>query len=63
MNTQVATATEQQSSVANEINANMDLVNNSVNEGLSASHELESSSKKLEELAITLDKYVGSFNI
>ena len=63
MNTQVATATEQQSSVANEINANMDLVNNSVNEGLSASHELESSSKKLEELAITLDKYVGSFKI
>ncbi|QUM76727.1 HAMP domain-containing protein [Moritella sp. 24] len=63
MNTQVATATEEQSCVANEININMDLVNNSVQEGLVASQALETSSKTLEELAQTLDLHVGSFKI
>lgn len=63
MNTQVATATEEQSCVANEININMDLVNNSVQEGLIASQELEASSKTLEQLAQTLDLHVGSFKI
>lgn len=63
MNTQVATATEEQSSVANEINVNMDTVDASVKEGLNASHELENSSKKLEELARTLDIHVGAFKI
>ncbi|PHR85781.1 MAG: methyl-accepting chemotaxis protein, partial [Moritella sp.] len=62
-NTQVATATEEQSCVANEININMDLVNNSVQEGLVASQELEASSKTLEQLAQTLDLHVGSFKI
>ena len=63
MNTQVATATEEQSCVANEININMDLVNNSVQQGLAASQELERSSKTLEQLAKTLDLHVGSFKI
>lgn len=63
MNTQVATATEEQSSVANEININMDIVNSSVQEGLSASKELEETSQSLEELALTLDQHVGSFKI
>ncbi|WP_293134495.1 methyl-accepting chemotaxis protein [Moritella sp.] len=63
MNTQVATATEEQSCVANEININMDLVNNSVQEGLIASQELEASSKTLAQLAQTLDLHVGSFKI
>jgi len=63
MNTQVATATEEQSSVANEININMDIVNNSVQEGLSASKELEVTSQSLELLAQTLDQHVGSFKI
>ncbi|PSW05773.1 methyl-accepting chemotaxis protein [Photobacterium lipolyticum] len=63
MNTQVATATEQQSSVANEININMDTVDSSVKVGLTASRELERSSQKLAELAQTLDRHVGSFKI
>ncbi len=63
MNTQVATATEEQSSVANEINLNMDTVDNSVKVGLTASQELERSSQNLSELAQTLDHHVGSFKI
>jgi len=63
MNTQVATATEEQSSVANEININMDTVDSSVKVGLTASQELERSSQTLAELAQTLDRHVGSFKI
>lgn len=63
LNTQVATATEEQSSVSNEINANMDTVNNSIVEGVTASQALEVTSKQLNELADTLDKHVGSFKI
>ncbi|WP_181360010.1 methyl-accepting chemotaxis protein [Vibrio splendidus] len=63
INTQVATATEQQSAVANEINMNMDTVNSSVKNGLSASEKLEQSSQQLAELSEVLDRYVGSFKI
>jgi methyl-accepting chemotaxis protein len=63
VNTQVATATGQQSSVANEINVNMDTVDSSVKEGLNASYALEKTSKQLEELALALDHHVGSFKI
>ena len=63
LNTQVATATEEQSSVSNEININMDTVNNSIVEGASASQALEVTSRSLTELAQTLDKHVGSFKI
>ena len=63
INTQVATATEQQSAVANEINMNMDTVNSSVKNGLSASEKLEQSSQHLAELSQVLDRYVGSFKI
>ncbi|CED71667.1 methyl-accepting chemotaxis protein [Aliivibrio wodanis] len=63
LNTQVATATEEQSSVANEINMNLDAVNNSVTAGVHASQELELTSKNLEELAHRLDRHVGSFKI
>ncbi len=63
INTQVATATEQQSAVANEINMNMDTVNSSVKNGLNASEKLEQSSQQLAELSQVLDRYVGSFKI
>ncbi|CAH1549448.1 methyl-accepting chemotaxis protein [Vibrio rotiferianus] len=63
INTQVATATEQQSTVANEINMNMDTVSNSVKHGLNASQQLEQSSQQLAELSQTLDRYVGAFKI
>ncbi|QFI37833.1 HAMP domain-containing protein [Moritella marina ATCC 15381] len=63
LNTQVATATEEQSSVSNEININMDTVNNSIVEGAAASKELEVTSRNLTELAYTLDQHVGSFKI
>jgi len=38
-------ATEEQSSVSNEINMNMDIVNNSIVEGATASQALEVTSK------------------
>ncbi|CAH1544202.1 Chemotaxis protein [Vibrio rotiferianus] len=63
INTQVATATEQQSTVANEINMNMDTVSNLVKHGLNASQQLEQSSQQLAELSQTLDRYVGAFKI
>ncbi|KLV05095.1 chemotaxis protein [Photobacterium aquae] len=63
MNTQVATATEEQSSVANEINLNMDTVDRSVKVGLEASQELEQTSRELAELAKDLDQQVGSFRV
>lgn len=63
INTQVATATEQQSTVANEINMNMDTVSHLVKDGLSASQELEVSSKQLAELSQVLDHHVGAFKI
>ncbi|KJY82690.1 chemotaxis protein [Vibrio neptunius] len=63
INTQVATATEQQSTVANEINLNMDTVSHSVKHGLNASEQLEHSSQKLAELSQVLDRHVGSFKI
>lgn len=63
MNTHVATATEQQSSVANEINVNMDNVNQAAQAGLTDSHRLESSSQDLSGLAKTLDHYVGAFKV
>jgi methyl-accepting chemotaxis protein len=63
VNRQVASATKEQSSVADEINVNMDTVDRSVKEGLHASYDLEKTSKKLEELAFALDNQVGSFKI
>lgn len=63
LNTQVATATEQQSSVTKEINLNMDSLNESVREGLSASQQLEETSKTLTALSQALDKYAGSFKV
>ncbi|OOE57252.1 methyl-accepting chemotaxis protein [Salinivibrio sp. ML323] len=63
MNTHVATATEEQSSVANEINVNMDTVNQAAQAGLDDSHSLEASSQDLAGLARTLDHHVGAFKI
>ncbi|UDL06613.1 HAMP domain-containing protein [Marinobacter sp. CA1] len=63
MNTQVATATEEQSSVANEVNQNMETVNQAIQEGLDASHRLELSSQQLTTLAQTLDHHVGAFKV
>jgi Methyl-accepting chemotaxis protein (MCP) signaling domain. len=63
MNTHVATATEEQSSVANEINVNMDNVNQAAQAGLEDSHSLEASSQDLAGLAQTLDQHVGAFKI
>lgn len=63
MNTHVATATEEQSSVANEININMDNVNQAAQAGLEDSHSLEASSQDLSGLAKTLDHHVGAFKV
>ena len=59
----MATATEEQSSVANEINMNLDSVNTSIMEGTQASQELALTSKNLEALAQRLDHHVGAFKV
>jgi methyl-accepting chemotaxis protein len=41
----------------------MDSLNESVREGLSASQQLEETSKTLTALSQTLDKYAGSFKV
>lgn len=63
LNTHVAAATEEQSSVASEINQNMETVNLSVQAGLEDSHRLEDSSQDLAELARKLDFHVGAFKV
>lgn len=62
-NTQVATATEEQSTVVHTINMNIEEIN-SINEiTTSTAEELAGSSQELRELSARLDKMVGSFKL
>jgi len=63
INTQVATATEQQSTVANDINANLDTVSQSVKASLEGSEQLENSGQQLSQLSTTLDRHVSTFKV
>ncbi|MDO6765184.1 methyl-accepting chemotaxis protein [Agarivorans sp. 1_MG-2023] len=61
LNTQIATATEQQSIVINEINTHVVNINDSSQRSLLASQNIETSSDQLKSMALDLDALVGHF--
>ncbi|MDO6687836.1 MULTISPECIES: methyl-accepting chemotaxis protein [unclassified Agarivorans] len=63
MNIQVATATEEQSSVVSELNGNVEEINLSTQEATDTAAELSEASKSLKQLADKLAELVGSFKL
>ena len=63
MNIQVATATEEQSSVVGEINRNVEDINQLTMETADIAHQLTESSRSLQHLSGELDKLVGNFRL
>ncbi|WP_349920831.1 methyl-accepting chemotaxis protein [Aeromonas veronii] len=63
MNIQVATATEEQSSVVGELNRNVEDINQLTMETADIAHQLTASSRSLQQLAGELDKLVGNFRL
>jgi hypothetical protein len=63
MNTQIATAAEEQSSVADEINRNISRINEASIQSTSESAELAQESESLMELSDDLLSGVGNFNL
>ncbi|MCS3460350.1 methyl-accepting chemotaxis protein [Aeromonas sp. BIGb0445] len=63
MNIQVATATEEQSSVVGEINRNVEDINQLTMETTDIAHRLTDSSRGLQQLSGQLDKLVGNFRL
>ncbi|MCK2082466.1 methyl-accepting chemotaxis protein [Aeromonas sp. 3925] len=63
MNIQVATATEEQSSVVGEINRNVEDINQLTMETADIAHQLTESSRSLQQLSGELDKLVGNFRL
>ena len=62
-NIQVATATEEQSSVVNDINENIENINTLTAETVEMSEYLQSASNKLKHLSTELDQTVSIFSI
>ena len=63
MNIQIATATEEQSSVVGEINRNVDEINNLTLASAAIAEELTSTSRTLRELSHQLDSLLGQFQL
>ncbi|MFM4804086.1 methyl-accepting chemotaxis protein [Aeromonas bivalvium] len=63
MNIQVATATEEQSSVVGEINRNVEDINQLTMETTDIAHQLTASSRSLQQLSGELDQLVGNFRL
>ena len=63
MNIQISTATEQQSSVANEITENVNTVASSVRDVVAGAEQCEHSSEELAELAKQLIAQVSQFKV
>jgi methyl-accepting chemotaxis protein len=63
MNIQVATATEEQSSVVGEINRNVEDINQLTMETADIAHQLTASSRSLQQLSSELDQLVGNFRL
>ncbi len=63
MNTQIATASEQQSAVAEEINRTIVTINDITEENVSNAQETSRASGELSELAIELKQAVGQFKV
>ncbi|MEF1174896.1 methyl-accepting chemotaxis protein, partial [Vibrio sinaloensis] len=62
-NIQVATATEEQSSVVGEINRNVEEINQFTGETAQVAEQLNASSEHLMQLSKQLDGLVGNFKI
>lgn len=63
MNTQIATAAEEQSMVANEINQNVTTIANIANDTFDGANQTASSSEQLNALAYALQKKVSEYKI
>ena len=63
MNTQIATAAEEQSSVAEEINKNIISVNNLGTQNSAAAHESTATSEELARLATGLQELIAQFKV
>ncbi|WP_423191250.1 methyl-accepting chemotaxis protein [Aeromonas salmonicida] len=63
MNIQVATATEEQSSVVGELNRNVEDINQLTMETADIAHQLTDASRSLQQLSGELDKLVGNFRL
>lgn len=63
MNIQVATATEEQSSVVAELNGNVDEINLTTQLSTESASQMSDASKQLNQLADQLAKLVGSFKL
>jgi methyl-accepting chemotaxis protein len=61
MNTQIATAAEEQAVVANEINQNFNQITSSASRAEQEALKITSASKQLESLAKVLEKNVSQF--
>jgi methyl-accepting chemotaxis protein len=63
LNTQVATATEEQSVVVNEINKHVHAISDSSESSVATSEEMANSSESLSNMAKSLDSLVARFKI
>ena len=63
MNTQIATAAEEQSSVSEEINTNIVNIHNAAEQTATSAKTTSSESERLAEMASRLDELVGQFKI
>ena len=61
LNTQIATATEEQSAVINEINVHVVNISDSTDQSAQASENIESSSNSLKSMAVSLNNLVERF--
>ena len=63
MKTQIATAAEEQSSVAEEINRNIISVNNLGTQNAAGAHESRATSEELARLASGLQELIAQFKV
>ncbi|HIF9313788.1 TPA: methyl-accepting chemotaxis protein [Photobacterium damselae] len=63
MNTQVATATEEQSTVVNDINCNIEVINETTQRTATTAEDLAQASLELQQLSHRLEVMVGSFKL
>ncbi|MFQ3230690.1 methyl-accepting chemotaxis protein [Reinekea sp.] len=61
LNTQIATATEEQAAVVNEINSHIINISDSTDSSAEASNSIEASSNSLKTMSITLEELVSRF--